>query len=251
MSSQTAFETEIASLLIEALDLEDISAEEIAQLQASKVQVETYLQQLVADISKLQQIPEDEPVTLHYIDSDVVNAFATLGNHVFVFTGLLEKLPNENALFMVLSHEVAHLKHKDPIRALGRGITLSFLLSVIGGVTDGNAIGQHFGQAGLLTALSFNRDQERAADLTGLETLTNYYGHSKGATEFFEFILAELNAGSSYEIFNSHPLTEDRIQTLLANSQITNQPTKPLPEFVQAHLSLLKQIRQPKQESAE
>lgn len=214
-------------------------------------EVERYLQTLMREITTLQGFPEDEPVTLHYIQTDVVNAFATIGNHVFVFSGLLSKVPSENALFMVLAHEASHLKQKHPIRALGRGVITSFVLSLIGGVTDGAAVNQHFGGAGLLTALSFNRDQEREADMEAFITLTNHYGHATGATDFFEYLQSEMETGEPIEMLNSHPLTSERIETLSTHSAQHNKihhqsednyPAKPLPKFVIEHLASIESL---------
>ena len=62
---------------------------------------------------------------MHYDASDTVNAFATLGGHVVIYRGLLEKLPNENVVAMVVAHEIAHIKHRDPVAALGRGVAIT------------------------------------------------------------------------------------------------------------------------------
>ena len=46
-------------------------------------------------------------MTVHAVQDPTVNAFATLGGHVFVFTGLVDSLDSENGLAMVLAHELA------------------------------------------------------------------------------------------------------------------------------------------------
>ena len=82
---------------------------------------------------------------MHYDDDADVNAFATLGGHIVVYPGLLEAVPDENALAMVLAHEIAHVRHRHPIVGLSRS----------------------------------------AADATALETLARAYGHVGGADRFF------------------------------------------------------------------
>ena len=37
------------------------------------------------------------------------------------FKGLVERLKSEQALAMVMAHEIAHIVNRDPITALGRG----------------------------------------------------------------------------------------------------------------------------------
>lgn len=50
------------------------------------------------------------------IDTDEINAFATPGGYVFITTGLLKILSNENELAGVLAHEIGHIEHGDGLR---------------------------------------------------------------------------------------------------------------------------------------
>lgn len=50
------------------------------------------------------------------IDTDEINAFAAPGGYVFVTTGLLKVLSNENELAGVLAHEIGHIEHGDGLR---------------------------------------------------------------------------------------------------------------------------------------
>jgi len=62
-----------------------------------------YLQSLADKISKIQNLPEEMKITVHYMNTPTMNAFATIGGNVFMYRGLLEKLPNENTLVTLLS----------------------------------------------------------------------------------------------------------------------------------------------------
>ena len=85
------------------------------------------LQSLADDLVPLMDLPDGMSITVHYSDDPTVNAFATVGGHVFMFKGLLEKMPSEDALAMVMAHEIAHVKHRHPIVALGKGVALSLI----------------------------------------------------------------------------------------------------------------------------
>lgn len=50
------------------------------------------------------------------IDSDEINAFACPGGYIFVTTGLLKILSNENELASVLGHEIGHVEHGDGLK---------------------------------------------------------------------------------------------------------------------------------------
>ncbi|HSP18311.1 MAG TPA: M48 family metalloprotease, partial [Myxococcaceae bacterium] len=51
--------------------------------------------------------------TFGVLDSDVVNAVSAPGGYVFVTRGLLRRVNTEAALAGVLSHEIAHVTHRD------------------------------------------------------------------------------------------------------------------------------------------
>lgn len=202
--------------------------------------IQNYLQTLADDLVIHQGLEDGMSITVHYIDDDTVNAFATLGGHVIIFKGLLEKMPHENALSMVMAHEIAHIKHRDPIVSLGRGLTVYLALTSIVGIGNNSSFEQVLGQTGLLTMMSFSREQESAADRTALLTLKRYYGHLKGAAILFEILQQEEDGYKVPSFFNSHPLTEDRIKAIKGFARSIKAPkgsdVKPFPEDVQKAL---------------
>jgi len=152
--------------------------------------VEHYLQTLVHDLTGHMDVPSDYEITVHYLSSDEINAFATLGGHLFVLRGVVEKLPNENSLSMVLAQEIAHVKHRDPVTSLGRGMAIQMIYGFLTGSRWGSAdMAAYGGQIGLMY---FTREQERAADLAGLEAK---YGHVTGSDTLFR-TLAETTDGN-------------------------------------------------------
>ncbi|SEQ72712.1 Peptidase family M48 [Amphritea atlantica] len=177
--------------------------------------VERYLQQVTDRVVKVMDLPEEIDITLYYSAGDTVNAFATLGGNVVVFRGLLEKLPNENALAMLLAHEIAHVKHRDPIVSLTRGVTISSALALLLGVSDLDVMGD----AGVYTMLHFSRKMEQQADIEALQAVYKLYGHTHGATDLFDTISAWHKASESsegIELMQSHPLDRNRIKNLNA-----------------------------------
>jgi predicted Zn-dependent protease len=213
----------LLGLLAESLaDYVPFSAEQkIAALQpldtsATGSALQSYLQGLAERLAIAEQLPSDMAVQVHYVDDDTVNAFATLGGHIIVFRGLLEIMPDENALAMVLAHEVAHIKYRHPLKGMGRAVVIGTVLSLVSTSAGNDIVNDVLGQAGLLTALKYSRDQERRADVEALAALQRLYGHVAGATTLFR-VLQQRDAASAtrqLEFFNSHPLTGKRIVTL-------------------------------------
>jgi predicted Zn-dependent protease len=189
--------------------------------------VETYLQTLAERLAAVQDLPDGMSIRVHYVDSDSVNAFATLGGQIVVFRGLLEMIPDENALAMVLAHEIAHIKHRHPIKGLGRAVIIGTTVAMFNGAAGNDIVTDALGKAGLFTALKFSRDQEREADASALQALARVYGHVGGADELF-YLLQQQHGGaalSSPEFFNTHPLTENRIDEIDVVARKYNWPT--------------------------
>lgn len=191
----------------------------------SNLPMKRYLNKLAQRISVAQQLPEEISIKVHYIDSDTVNAFATLGGNILMFRGLLQQLENENALAMVLAHEVAHIKHRHPIRSMGRGVVIGLALSMISSSLGNSLTDVVLGSAGQVTVLKYSRDHELEADETALLTLKNMYSHVAGSTDLFEvFRKLEKSKIASPEFFNSHPLTEDRLKRIQIYKTEIGQP---------------------------
>jgi predicted Zn-dependent protease len=185
--------------------------------------VEQYLQQLAEKLAEAQGLPVDMVLHVHYLDDDTVNAFATLGGNIMIHRGLMEKMPHENALSMVLAHEIAHIYHRDPIVSLGRGLTVALAMAVFLGASGSGVFEGILGKAGLLTTLSFSRTQEHLADQRALETLLVYYGHTRGATALFDVIQEQQEMVAPPAFLGSHPLTDDRIKEAEAFELIHGQ----------------------------
>jgi predicted Zn-dependent protease len=176
--------------------------------------MQNYLETLTERIVAAQGITEEMPVTVHYVDDDTVNAFATLGGHIYMFRGLLEKLPNENSLVMVLAHEIAHVKHRHPIRSIGRGVTIGLALTMVSSSLGDMMANQIVSNTGMVTSLTFSRDQEHESDKTALETLMLLYGNVVGADQLFEVLQDSEGPMKVPEFFSTHPLSEKRIQQI-------------------------------------
>jgi len=56
------------------------------------------------------------------VRSDEINAFATPGGFIFVTTGLLREIPDEDALAAVLAHEIAHVVLEHGVSAVETSI---------------------------------------------------------------------------------------------------------------------------------
>ncbi len=195
--------------------------------------VQHYLETLVKALEENMNLPEGMHISVHYEPEEVANAFATLGGHIFIYRGLLEMLPNENSLAMLLAHEMAHVKLRHPIRAAGQNVAIKTGIKYLLGYSNSDLLGQ----TGLYTQLHFSRSMESAADKEALQAVYKTYGTVAGATDLFETlheVSVRNGTGSESPFFSTHPLDEKRIDDLnkitADNGWENIQGEKPLPE---------------------
>lgn len=150
-------------------------------------------------------------------DKNTLNAFATPGGHIYVFTGLLQYLKDEDHLAGVIAHEIAHADKRHSVKQLQRDYGIAILLSVALG-NDPGTLKQIAGQlAGTFAGLKFSRDAETEADNTSVLYLggTNYYA-CDGAAGFFIKLNEESQQGTPPEFLSTHPNPDNRIQNIQA-----------------------------------
>ncbi|MBI2379350.1 MAG: M48 family metallopeptidase [Gammaproteobacteria bacterium] len=183
---------------------------------------EDQLRQLTTRLLGHMDLPPGVSVQVHYVDSPTINAMATLGGHVFVFRGLLEKLQSEDALAAVLAHEIGHVKERHVLKAMGRGVMFVAGLSALGIKSQGlNRWALNKG--GELTVLSYSREAEESADEAALQALYRSYGHVAGIDEVFGLFATLEPAGLA--VTKSHPHSRERRARLLRIAQSLHMPS--------------------------
>ncbi len=210
---------------------------------AASPEMVAYLNDLAERVMEHMPLPQEMDVRVHYDPADTFNAFATAGGHLVFYRGLLERMPHENALAMVMAHEIAHVLHRDPVASLGGGVASSVALLLLTGNAGSRAASDVLQNAGLVTGMSFTRRMERAADVAAVAAVGRMYGHVDGASALFELVAVERAEGSDddsgrastwLERFTStHPLDADRIAAIdglaAQDGFATEGPVTPLP----------------------
>lgn len=155
-------------------------------------------------------------------DDSTLNAFAAPGGYVYVYTGLIQYLEQEDDLAGVLGHEIAHADLEHSARAIERssaaGLVLDFLLG------DSSLAGDILGQ---LTSLSFSRSFETQADSESVEYLSNTGYNCAAAGSFFRKLEERGEGGNDPEFFSTHPKIEDRYVNIEQKAEEINCDTTP------------------------
>jgi predicted Zn-dependent protease len=153
-----------------------------------------------------------------------VNAFALPGGPVWVHRGTLEAAQTESQLASVMAHEIAHIAKRHAASQVTKGLAANIGLGILDAVLgDGrrSEIAQIGASIAAQSAMAkFSRDDEREADLAGLQYMRRAGYDTRGAVEFMQILRARQGRDpSSVEtFFASHPAPAERITRLQQES---------------------------------
>lgn len=166
------------------------------------------------------------------LDSSEINAFACPGGMIFITSGMLNAVRNEDELAAVLAHEVGHVSHRDGISAIKKArwteaVTiigskatreygseeLSSLVTIFEGSIDDIVK--------TLVVNGYGQFQEYDADKAALGYLAKA-GYNPGALR--DFIGRLITKGSATEggLLKTHPATSDRLKEMENNMSSVN-----------------------------
>jgi len=180
---------------------------------ADHPELQGYLQSIANQVTTALDVEKPMQIHLHYKDEDMVNAYATIGGHVYFFKGLLTLLPHENALAMLIAHEYSHVTLRHPAKGLGGGLALAIGTSALGLSSDNGL----FSLGGRLTSTRFSRTMETEADKSALTAVNEMYGHVNGTAALFELFMDQRSTepARQFEKFvSTHPLDQQRIENI-------------------------------------
>lgn len=150
---------------------------------------------------------------IRVLDSDDVNAFALPGGYLFVNRGLIERAGSPHEVGGVVAHEIQHVIHRHGMKNVVRQIGLAIIVYAV--VGDGGQV-QRFlvGNAASLASMSFSRDQETEADLSGMELVYRAGMEPTGLMTFMEKLAREEGVLKEMTLLSTHPASSDRAEDL-------------------------------------
>jgi len=160
-------------------------------------------------------------------DDDVLNAFATPGGYLYVYTGLIKFLNDADALAGVMGHEIAHADLRHTSRNLQKQYGISLLTSILLGDNPGQLETIAAQIAGNAAGLQFSREFETESDEESVEYLAATSYACDGAKIFFEMLENSGQGGSTPEFLSTHPSPTNRISNIESKAQSENCDTTP------------------------
>lgn len=145
-----------------------------------------------------------------------VNAFAMPGGKIVIFDGLLPVTQTEDALAVVVGHEIAHVIARHAQERISQQVALQYGGAIAGGLL-GNSAGAQIGQqvfglgAQLGVMMPYARKQEYEADEIGLIVMALAGYNPQSAVPFWTRMAQSNQGGAPPEFLSTHPTDEKRI----------------------------------------
>ena len=146
------------------------------------------------------------------------NALCAPGGKILITTGILNILPTEDHVAIVLAHEIAHALNRHGAESMHLQRMLIPIIILLNDIFDSRWLGSLVVQ--LLMALPYSRRLELEADHVGLILSTEACFDPRVAPDVFSSLAAvqgerpETGVGKLKPFFSTHPQSTDRAQRL-------------------------------------
>ncbi len=150
------------------------------------------------------------------IDDDKnLNAFATPGGYIYVYTGLIKYLDSEEQLAGVMGHEIAHAAQRHSTRQMTKIYGLQTMISVATGQADPGLLSQI-----ALSAISLknSRAHEEEADSYSVVYMCPTSYEADGAADFFKKLEAQ-GGSRPPQFLSTHPNPGNRVANITAQAK--------------------------------
>lgn len=176
---------------------------------------------LLMEFYELCQFESEYPVEIHFVDDEIVNAFAAPGGQIVIFQGIIDEMKCWDELAGLMGHELAHVNQRHSFKILARTLSSYIILSVLTGDVAGTS-GIILENINQINQLANSRSFEKEADVIGLSYLKKSKIRPEAMRDLFMRLLEsseiseELDEkfekySSKLEILSSHPLSKNRI----------------------------------------
>jgi predicted Zn-dependent protease len=167
--------------------------------------------------------PQPFAYRFYIIKDDAYNAFASPAGHIFINSGLLEAMENEEELAGIIAHEIAHVVCRHISQKIERskkievatlaGVVAGIFLGAGGAATAANAVTIGSFAAGQSIALAYSREDETQADQIGLDCLAHAGYNYQGLLSVLTKIRSKQWFGPEQipTYLKTHPAIEERM----------------------------------------
>lgn len=189
------------------------------------VKAENFFLYELIRVCDLAEVSLDYPISLRLIDENQINAFATSGSFIFIYTGILKQLPDISEIMGVLCHELTHTKEHHIRRRVAQmdelnnqkmlmlaALPIIVLWPGVGEMVYSLSVDQAF-----LKQQEFSQQMEYEADAGAVVLMERGGFNSSKLVSGFESIGRYdryEKRPKHFSYYSSHPLTLDRIHRI-------------------------------------
>ncbi len=146
----------------------------------------------------------------HIIDSKDINAFSTLGGHIYICTGLIDFVDSMDELAFIIGHEIAHIDLEHTLRKQKK----LMLASTIGKYFDAEDMASFALQFNMVFSAPFDQIDEYDADYKGYEIAKKAGYDTSKFDDFFSKLEDAESRNILIKLLSTHPYPSDRKKCL-------------------------------------
>lgn len=194
--------------------------QKVSNNQDLKRRIECISRRVVTSMNKDNDFSEWE---VKVFESDAINAFATPGKNIGVYTGLINAAQSNDQIASVIGHEVGHVLASHGNERISQSLIVQGgLVAADIALDSGNSQKNQMilgalglgAQLGIL--LPYSRKHESEADQIGLDLMAKAGFNPRAAVEFWQ-IMQKQSKSQPPEWLSTHPAPTSRIKELEKN----------------------------------
>lgn len=160
---------------------------------------------------------DEKKFTVHISSKKELNAYATIGGHLFINKGLIDELQKPEDLLGVIGHEMVHAEKRHVIKSIFQGAGLFLLIqTLLGDVTGLAAVLAD--NSGSLLQLSYSRELETESDMLAVQMMLDSRIDPSGLKSALQIIEAH------YKKIMSESPGADKIEKILNQNFLRSHP---------------------------
>ncbi|MDD5692558.1 MAG: Maf family nucleotide pyrophosphatase [Candidatus Omnitrophica bacterium] len=173
----------------------------------------------VQDIgARIAAVSDRKEIDYHFqvLEDDTVNAVSLPGGYVYVNTGLLDKVSNDDELACILAHEVGHIVARHSIKKLQAMQSYSLLRLLVAVSPASGDIGTAADSAFTQFLLGYGREDELLADQLGARYARLAGYDPRGMITFLNKLqdMHRRMPPTERSYYKTHPYVPDRIRVV-------------------------------------
>ncbi len=162
---------------------------------------------------------QDYVYNFYVVEKKEVNAFTIPGGSIYVFSGLLDKIPSDDAIAAVIGHEIGHCAARHTVKkfqaSMGYNLIGALVLSQVNMGESARATAQMASDVGMNLALSaYSRQDEYEADRLAIKYMYLAGYDLNGMIQTLEALQKESKGPQGPLLLRSHPYLEDRLNAV-------------------------------------